>query len=270
MHLNIYTIAGRGEKLSLAAEFAKTAEKYGFDCTITDDVSQTKNCDLLVVVGGDGTILNVSEEAAKFQKPILSVNNGRMGFLTEVEICEFEEALKCIKAGNCQFERRMMLQVDVQGKTFNALNEMLIVKEKRSSIGRVEVRCENILIDVYEGDGVIISTPTGSTGYSLSAGGPILSPHINALVLTPLCVHSLHNRPVIFAENEQLEITVQSRGDDNSLYIDGKEVLTDICNGTKLTVKKSDFSVDFLRINKSDFYDKLYKKLVQWNNFKKG
>ena len=102
----------------------------------------------------------------------------------------------------------------------------------------------------------------------MSSGGPILGPKINALVLTPLCVHSLHNRSIVFNENEVIEIVVESRDDQNSIFIDGKEVATNVQKGTKVLVKKSDLSLKFVKINKGNFYDKLNKKLVQWNNFK--
>ena len=115
---------------------------------------------------------------------------------------------------------------------------------------------------------MIVSTPTGSTGYSLSSGGPILSPKIDALVLTPLCVHSLHNRSIVFNENESIEILVESRDDQNSIYIDGKEVAQNVQKGARMTVKKSQLFVNFIKINKGNFYEKLNKKLVQWNNFK--
>ncbi len=271
MRLGIYTNTSKDEKLSIAANLVSTATQCNFEAEIINGTKiQDKKIDILVVVGGDGTILNVCEESAKANVPILSVNNGRMGFLTEIELFEFETALKYINAKKYTTESRMMMKILFNDKTFNALNEILVVKEKRNSISKIDIRCDGVFIDTYEGDGVIVSTPTGSTGYSLSSSGPILSPKINALVLTPLCVHSLHNRPIVFNENEVIEIDVQSRDDDNSIYIDGKEVATVLKKGTKISVQKSNLSVEFIKIGNRNFYDKLYTKLVQWNNFKKG
>lgn len=270
MRLGIYTNTSKDEKLLIAKSLVDTAKQAGFNSEIViDTIIKDKQIDILVVVGGDGTILNICEEAAKANIPILSVNNGRMGFLTEIELFEFKDALVNISSGNFETEKRMMMQISLNNKIFNSLNEILVVKEKRNSISKIDIRCDGIYIDTYEGDGVIVSTPTGSTGYSLSSSGPILSPKINALVLTPLCVHSLHNRPIVFNENEVIEIDVQSRDDDNSIYIDGKEVEIGLKKGTKILVNKSDLSVKFIKIGNRNFYDKLYKKLVQWNNFKK-
>lgn len=268
MRLGIFTNRSKDEKLSIAEKLCSAVRDIGFDCLILNDMSEIGKCDILVVVGGDGTVLNVCEAAASADIPILSVNNGRMGFLTEIEIFEFRDALSNIKEGNYLTESRMMVNVRLGERTFNFLNEILVVRGRRNSISKIDVKSDGVYIDTYEGDGVIVSTPTGSTGYSLSSGGPILSPKINAMVLTPLCVHSLHNRPIVLNENEAIEIEIQSRDDDNSVYIDGKEVAEGLCKGTKIFVKKSSLAVKFIRIGKGNFYDKLYKKLVQWNNLK--
>ncbi|MBR2303022.1 MAG: NAD(+)/NADH kinase [Clostridia bacterium] len=268
MHLGIYTNKTYDEKLAIAENLCGIAQKLGFSCEIIEDISLVDKCNILVVIGGDGTILHVCEAAAKANVPILSVNNGRLGFLSEIEIFEFEKALLTIKSNEYDVERRMMGQVDFEDKVFNFINEILVVRTNRNSIAKINVFSDGVYIDTYEGDGVIVSTPTGSTGYSLSSGGPILSPKIDALVLTPLCVHSLHNRSIVFNENEFIDIVVESRDDENSIYIDGKEVAQKVPKGAKMLVKKSNLFVNFIKINKGNFYEKLNKKLVQWNNFK--
>jgi len=268
MHLGIYTNKIYDANFAIANSLCGISEKLGFSCKIIEDINLVNKCDVLVVIGGDGTILNVCESAAKANVPILSVNNGRLGFLSEIEIFEFERALLTIKAKEYDIERRMMGQVNFENQVFNFLNEVLVVRTNRNSIAKINVFSDGVYIDTYEGDGVIISTPTGSTGYSLSSGGPILSPKINALVLTPLCVHSLHNRSIVFNENEFIEILVESRDDQNSIYIDGKEVAQNVKKGATMMVKKSELFVNFIKINKGNFYEKLNKKLVQWNNFK--
>lgn len=270
MRLGIYTNRSKDEKLQKAEALAGECAAKGFDYRILSDMSNLEGLDILVVIGGDGTILNICGDAAIAGVPILSVNNGRMGFLTEIELFEFSAALENISAGKFETEERMMMDVVIDGKTFVSLNEILVVREKRNSISRIDVRCGGELIDTYEGDGVIVSTPTGSTGYSLSSGGPILSPKIKAFVLTPLCVHSLVNRPWVFSDAESLEIEVQSRDDDNSAYIDGREVAVNLKKGAKIIVRKSELTVNFVRVGKQSFYGKMYRKLVQWNNFKKG
>lgn len=269
MNLGIYTNRSKDEKLQIAAKLSQECAEKGFDCKILPDARDLKGIDILVVIGGDGTILNICRDAAEAGVPILSVNNGRMGFLTEIELFEFSAALDSIAGGQYETEERMMMEVTIGDKTFVSLNEILVVREKRNSISRIDVRCDGDFIDTYEGDGVIVSTPTGSTGYSLSSGGPILSPKIKAFVLTPLCVHSLINRPLVFSDSESIEIDVQSRDDDNSAYIDGKEVAVNLKKGTRITVKKSRLSATFVRVGKHSFYGKMYRKLVQWNNFKK-
>lgn len=268
MHFGIYTNKIYDENFSIANKLCEISEKLGFSCEIIEDINLINKCDILVVIGGDGTILRVCEAAAKENVPILSVNNGRLGFLTEIEIFEFEKALLTIKQEDYELERRMMGQVNFESEVFNFINEILVVRTNRNSIAKINVYSDGVYIDTYEGDGVIVSTPTGSTGYSLSSGGPILSPKIDALVLTPLCVHSLHNRSIVFNENESIEILVESRDDQNSIYIDGKEVAQNVQKGARMTVKKSQLFVNFIKINKGNFYEKLNKKLVQWNNFK--
>ncbi len=267
MRFGIYTNRGKDEKLQKAEHLASDCASKGFECKILSSTSDLSEIDMLVVIGGDGTILNICGDAAKAGVPILPVNNGRLGFLTETELSEFSAALANIAAGKFTTEERMMMDVAIDGKTFISLNEILVVREKRNSVSRISVSCDGELIDTYEGDGVIVSTPTGSTGYSLSSGGPILSPKIKAFVLTPLCVHSLVNRPLVFSDSERLEIEVQSRDDGNSAYIDGKEVADSQKKGAKISVKRSDLTVRFVRVGKQSFYGKMYRKLVQWNNF---
>lgn len=268
MHLGIYTNKIKDEKLIIADSLCNIAKSLNFGCEIIEDINLIGKFDILVVIGGDGTILNVCGVAASLNIPILSVNNGRMGFLSEVEIFEFEQALKNIKNKQYDLEKRMMIQASLGDKDFHCLNEILVARSNRNSIAKMKVFSDGVYVDTYEGDGVIVSTPTGSTGYSLSSGGPILSPKIDALVLTPLCVHSLHNRSIVFDANESIEIVVDSRDDENSIYIDGKEVAQNVQNGTTIIAKKSNLFVNFVKINKCNFYDKLNKKLVQWNNFK--
>ena len=276
MRLGIYTNRLKDETLEIAKNIGKYAEEEGIDYVLLEEHTEVekneeliKSVDIVLIVGGDGTVLNLCDQVARLDKPILSVNNGRMGFLTEIELFEVPEALHKIKQGNFRIEERMMVEMEAYGKKYSALNEILVVRDKRNGISTIDIKCDGVYIDTYEGDGIILSTPTGSTGYSLSSGGPILSPNINALLLTPLCVHSLHNRPIVLNENEVVELEIDSRDDKNVAYVDGKEIGVKIKPGSKITIKKSDLTVKFVRITSQSFYKRMYNKLVQWNNLTK-
>lgn len=183
--------------------------------------------DLIVVLGGDGTLLAVTRECGESTVPILGVNLGTLGFLTEVTREEVKNALERVLSGDFRTEERMRLDVCARrderelGRHL-ALNDAVLNTSALARMIDLEMRADARPVTTYHADGLIVSTPTGSTAYSLSAGGPILDPGLAAIVVTPICPHTLAQRPIVLPESSQIEITVRSRGADVQLTIDGQ------------------------------------------------
>ncbi len=184
--------------------------------------------DLLVVLGGDGTLLDVARKTGTHPVPILAVNLGTLGFLSEVGLDEAQGALERFLAGRMHVEERMRLAVHLErgGREHRvrlALNDAVVTKSALARIIDVETRADGVEVTTYHADGLIVATPTGSTAYSLSAGGPILVPGVGALVLTPICPHTLTQRPLVLPASVEIEIRVQPRGGEVQLTVDGQE-----------------------------------------------
>ena len=191
-----------------------------------------RRADLIVVLGGDGTLLGIARTVGKRETPILGINLGGLGFLTEASTGEAKQALERVLAGDYETDRRITLEAEVCRSSgrgaevvqrFLALNDVVF---SRGPIGRMlqlEVTAEGERFCEYRADGLIISTPTGSTAYALSAGGPIVYPSLGVLVLAPICPHTLSNRPVVLPDSFELEVRVKSSDHDATLIIDGQE-----------------------------------------------
>ena len=224
--------------------------------------SNIYDIDLLIVLGGDGTILKLVDYIVNANVPVLGINAGKVGFLSEFEIFEIEDAVQLIKNKELIVDERLVLQTNIDNKVYYALNEIVlqrIYNDTNEKIIRVDVSINGEHVDRIDGDGVIISTPTGSTAYSLSAGGSILTPTINAFSMTPLCAHSLHNRPLVFPADNPCEITLKNNC-PCGLFIDGilKKMLT---YESSIKTFCSDKKIRFLRKKDSNFYTRLLKKL---------
>lgn len=188
-----------------------------------------ENADLIIVFGGDGTILSNAREASVFGTPILGVNMGHLGFMTDVEVNDTFNALEKLINENYTIENRMMLKIDIIStkdktikNTFYCLNEVGISRGTLSKMLTLKIYINNEHFDSYHADGLLISTPTGSTAYSLSAGGPIINPKINAILITPLCPHSLSARSLVVSENEVIETHIINSYHDAYVTIDGQ------------------------------------------------
>jgi NAD+ kinase len=259
----------------IAKEFASQAAALGLECGCTLSECNVKTfdtlvelavwADMFVVIGGDGTILNIVEVAAKKDVPILAVHNGNLGFLTEIQTFETKKALKLIAGGKYEIEERVMVETEFDGETYIALNEILISRRNRSGVCRLSAHCDDVYFDTYTGDGVMVSTPTGSTAYSMSAGGPVLSPKIDALLLTPLCVHAFNSKSIVFDGDETLRITVDGKDDHNCIHVDGKQLSQDVAAGSSFDIRKSKYKTKFVRFSEKSFYARMYSKLESWS-----
>ena len=202
-----------------------------------------RKSELVVVLGGDGTMLRAARYVAGHKVPILGINMGSFGYLTEVNLNEIHSTLELIIQGKFVTEKRMMLDVGIKhGKTItnvgNVLNDVVINRGNLSRMNELELEVNGKYLTTYKGDGLIISTPTGSTAYSLSAGGPIVFPGKDLIIINPICPHTLTNRPIIFSEDSNLKITLWSKDKGAMLTLDGQEAYK-IISGDVVTVKKS-------------------------------
>lgn len=225
-----------------------------------------ENVDFVITLGGDGTILGVAREIVEFDVPILGVNLGHLGFITEVEIKEMFFALKEVLCGEYHVENRIMLhsQVITKGnivKSFYALNDICITRGYLSRMVKLNTYINNNFVDVYNADGLLVSTPTGSTAYSLSAGGPIVNPTLNVMLITPICPHSLKSRTIVVSEDDKIDIHVDSNSGD-VIYItaDGQEGYK-LISGDIVSVKRMEKSLKLIKVLNRSFYDVLRNKL---------
>ncbi len=187
--------------------------------------------DLIVVLGGDGTLLGIARMVGKRETPILGINLGGLGFLTEASTAEAKQALEAVISGHYETERRITLEAEVssaptrlhQPKIFRALNDVVLNKGPLGRMLQLEVIADGQPFCNYRADGLIISTPTGSTAYALSAGGPIVFPSLEVLVLAPICPHTLTNRPVVLPDSFEIEVRVKNSDHDAILTVDGQE-----------------------------------------------
>ena len=199
--------------------------------------------DLLVVFGGDGTILRTARLASKRDVPIVGINLGGFGYLTEVNLSEMFAALELILAGNFQIEKRMMLDVEIQGgeepfREGTVLNDVVINRGNLSRIVELETTVDGRYLTTFKADGLIIATPTGSTAYSLAAGGPIIFPELNSILINPICPHTLTNRPVILPESAVIRVTLCTLEQGATVTLDGQVSFT-VKYGDSVTIRKS-------------------------------
>lgn len=224
------------------------------------------NCDIVITIGGDGTIIHKAKHAARFSKPILGINLGKIGFVAGIEPTEIDKLEQLIK-GKYTVEKRMMLSVNVKkGETtrkFYALNDVVITKGVYSGLVNLNVTLNNDEITKYVADGIILATPTGSTAYSLSAGGPVIEPSMKCILLTPICQHSMFSRPVIFGENSKINITAKTREKDESvLSIDGGRPII-ISDRDLVSVEAAKMTVSLIKLKNQNFYKVLNSKLSE-------
>ena len=248
-------------------ELFKALRARGVEYRVFDRVEEIGGIDVLAVLGGDGTILKVAIRAGKEGILLLGINAGTLGFLTEFEGNQVAEAAELLCGGGVT-DCRSVLELDVGGKKFYALNDAVFQRRYDASVDDnvvgVQARIDGKEVDRFVGDGLIVSTPTGSTAYSLSAGGSVLTPDIAAFILTPICAHSLHNRPIVYADGSTLEVILSEEGGALSLFCDGK-FSAELHRKDVVRVKKADFSVRFLKKQDSNFFDRLLFKLNKWS-----
>lgn len=254
----------RAYRVKLSME---VAELLDMSYLSADPAELTSKIDVAVTLGGDGTLLGVARLVAQHKIPILGINMGHVGFLTEVELGDLFTDLECFHNKEYNIDVRMMLEAKVIRNEkvlteFLALNDIVITKGPFARLIRLKTYANEAYVDTYPADGLIISTPTGSTAYSLSAGGPIIRPDMNLLLLTPICPHTLHSRSIILSQDDVIKVTVLADHPEVMLTVDGQEGYKLLPKDTVI-VNKSSFSTRLIRIKKRSFYDLLRKKLSE-------
>ena len=224
-----------------------------------------KICDILLVLGGDGTILQVLHDLGKHIKPIFGINLGSLGFLTCVNSSAYLKAVDSIFAEDYVLSQRTLLAVNIQRKgkrvaELSGLNDAVISRGTRSRLIRLKTRIDGSVLTEYNADGLIVATATGSTAYSLSAGGPILMPDSGVFVITPVCPHVLTNRTVIVSDSSEIEVSPCQEQDEIFLVVDGRESMAVKC-GDAIRIKKSSLSLPLAMLPDVSFSEVLRHKL---------
>jgi NAD+ kinase len=219
--------------------------------------------DMVISMGGDGTFLKAASRVKGKNIPILGINTGRLGFLADISPEEMEETFDEIAAGHYKVEDRTVLHLtcdtnEMCGYPY-ALNEVSISKRDSSSMIGIRTYVNGANLTTYEADGLIIATPTGSTAYSLSVGGPIIVPHSNAIAITPVAPHSLNVRPIVIPDNWEIKIQVESRNHNFLIGIDGRS--EKCAEGSTLTINKANYTIKVVKRYSHIFFDTLHKKL---------
>ena len=228
-------------------------------------------CDVVISVGGDGSMLNAAKNTVDYQKPILCINAGRLAFMAGLESNELA-LLKNLIDGNYEIDRRMLLDVKVIRNGIvvssdHCINDVVLARGSTLKITDINIDCDGKCINTYRADGIIVATPTGSSAYSLSAGGPVINPSIEAIVVTPICAQSLFARSIVFSAENKLDIYCDKNSTNTDLYLafDG-EKSQNIGVGDVISITKSDKYANFIRIKNEAFFEILNNKLAGKGN----
>ncbi len=262
-------LLARGLKVSLEKHIARKAGLEGG----MDRRHLASEVDLMVVFGGDGTILRLAHFIRGIEIPIVGINMGGFGYLTEINLSEMFSAIERILAGNFETEKRKMLDVAIKGQDTEieeqaVLNDVVIGRGNLSRMVELEVFVDGRFLTTFKADGIIVSTPTGSTAYSLSAGGPIVYPQMSCLIISPLCPHTLTNRPIILPGEVVVTATLLTRGSGATVMLDG-QVSYDLTTGDTVTICQSPYVTNLISSPLRDYWEILRTKLG-WGRLPEG
>lgn len=227
-----------------------------------DADSILSNVDIVFIVGGDGTILRAAKHAIKFDKPIIGINAGRLGFLSDIE-AEALLSIEKLYAEGCQIEKRTVLEIQDGEQSALAINDVFVSKTEPGKTAELFVECNGHEVCRYRADGIVLSTPDGSTAYSMSAGGPVLDTNLSAIIMTPVCPHSLISCSVVFSPEKLITVGSSFSGGERQLdvVVDGERAFS-LKKGKKLMIKCSDKKVKFINLSGRGFYEVLNQKII--------
>ncbi len=258
----LYLLEERGASVYLEEDLARSIGRTDTALTLYDF---SKHVDMLCVLGGDGTLLAIARQLAGHELPILGINLGTLGFLSEAEPDNLSEAVENLLSGNYHMEERSMIQTELYRggerlAVYTAMNDIGISKGSFCRIIKCTVYSDDYYVGTFNGDGLIVSSPTGSTAYSLAAGGPIVAPNVPMLLLTPIASHSLTARPIVLSSEQQMRIEVDAVHDEIGLSIDGQFGYR-LEGGDEIYVQKSDHVTRLVKWRQGNFFTLIRTKL---------
>ena len=260
-------LAERGIKLVGGPEVERARIQQQTGCAVEEIATEklASGVDLMLVLGGDGTMIATARMIADQEVPVLGVNYGGLGYLAEFRIEELYSALESILAGNYRLDKRVMLAVElirggVSMTTNRVLNDVVINKSALARIIEIEAFFNSQFVNSFRADGLIVSTPTGSTAYNLSAGGPVIFPSMNAVVITPICPFTLSNRPIVVPDNAEIELTLKTDQEEVALTLDG-QVGFPLKVEDRVVIRKSRTTFNLIQPSNRNYFDVLRDKL---------
>lgn len=275
-NIGLYTNRIKDTDLAVTRKLVSLLTREGYKVYLHKDISSVssgcptfdendgKLFDVLLTVGGDGTILRIAAYCARLDIPILGINLGTVGFLTEIELDSLDIIPKLLSEKEYSSEKRSLLRVSCKDIEYYALNEIVLSRDFSDRMITLAAYVDDKLADKYYCDGFIVSTPTGSTAYSLSAGGCVLSPDVKAMAILPINSHSLHSRPIIVSDEATVKIHILSADKSCAVISDGQKICS-VEPHDELIVTTAEKHLTFIRLNHSNFYEKLLSKLNMWS-----
>ncbi len=255
-------LADHGHEVVLAKQTAQALNLSGYmHADLTDLAAMV---DVVIVLGGDGTMLSIARALAPYPVPLIGVNQGRLGFLTDITVGNMEMELSRMLAGEYDVETRILLEATLEREDgtrheCSAFNDVVVSKAGTGRLIEFEVIIDNEFVYTQRSDGLVIATPTGSTAYALSAGGPILYPTLEAIALVPICPHTLSARPIVVSSDSQVDIIIH-HADDARVHFDGQKYF-DLQKGDKVRIARMPHNVTLLHPKHYSYYDTLRQKL---------
>lgn len=270
-HFHIYTNWHKDKDLVVTKRIQKILQEKGYTCTFREEeereVPSTVDC--MLVLGGDGTMLQAARDITGREIPLLGVNLGTLGYMTEVEPENLEQALEQLISGEYELESRMMLWATVKQEDGHmvegwALNDVVIARRGSMKISEFNIYVNGQFLKRYSADGIIVTTPTGSTGYNLSAGGPIVEPSAELMMITPICPHTLNQRSIVLSAKDQILIEIpagrEGQSQEVEANLDGAKQFP-MGTGDSIAITKSNKTVEFIKLSKVSFLEILHKKM---------
>lgn len=244
---------------SILLSLCSKLKELKIDYSVEPECQDFSLCDFIITIGGDGTIIHAAKSGAASQKPILGINAGRLGYLADITPYEFDKLSQIINSDYI-IEERMMLEVLINSRRYFCLNDAVISKGALSRMIDIDIKVGNGHI-AYRADGVIAATPTGSTAYSMSAGGPIADPSLGLFIISPICSNSLFDRPVLFNDDAVIEVSVNyAKNTEAYLTTDGENSIK-IEPNDKIIIKRAALTAKLMRLHKHSFYKTLSEKM---------
>ncbi|MCX6174484.1 MAG: NAD(+)/NADH kinase [Ignavibacteriales bacterium] len=280
MTIGIIPNTSKSDILGIVKKIIVQLQQNGFDFILSDSILKyknefdnaakflsytdlSKNCDMLVSIGGDGTMLNTAFEVRNSSTPIIGVNFGKLGFLAEFDLTSFSELLHDIKTKNYTIEERMALIAKSSGSVNDelyAINDIVIDKGPWPKMIELTIKVDDDYVSTFSADGLIIATPTGSTGYSLSTGGPIVNPKADVITLSPIAPHTLTMRPLVISSGQKITVMVNSPSEKIQVSCDGQRV-NFFNSPAQLTIEKNKQPVRLIHSNRTNYFEILRNKL---------